>query len=74
MVNMVSLHGAVAGILNLFHCKFDLIGKKGSSHKGSHHTDDKGHKNDKGNDQHHGHKSEHAKKGKLIKIGYVFFE
>lgn len=40
------------------------IGKKGSEHKGSHHSDHKGHKDDKGHDEHHGHKSEHAKKGK----------
>lgn len=60
---MVSLDKSTADLLNSFHCNVDLIGKKGSAHKGSHHSDHKGHKGDKGHDEHHGHKSEHAKKG-----------
>lgn len=60
----------VASAINNLRYNFYVIGKKGSDHKGSHHSDHKGHKNDKGQDEHHGHKSEHAKKGK--KNVYLF--
>lgn len=61
----------VAEIETSFRYDSDSIGKKGSEHKGSHHSDHKGHKGDKGHDEHHGHKAEHAKKGKHNFLSFI---